>query len=109
MIKIADIRAQLKDHLENGRDWEKMMTPVPGVTVVKVPSTKSRPAMLFLEINPLQPDGRPLKRKGLYIGSQETLLQFSETLNDDKTYHIMREIEQINPKVTPATIKKLEM
>jgi len=46
---LADIEAQLKAHLKNGADWEKMETPVPGVNVVKVPATKTRPALLFLE------------------------------------------------------------
>jgi len=27
---LADIEAQLKAHLKNGADWEKMETPVPG-------------------------------------------------------------------------------
>ena len=39
MIWITDIRTQLEEHLKKGNDWEKLVTPVPGVTVVKVPST----------------------------------------------------------------------
>ena len=106
---MSDIQAQLRDHLENGKDWEKMSTPVPGLNVVKVPGTKTRPALLYLEVNPLKDDGKPLKKKGLFIGSQEMLLRFSETLNDDKTYQIIREIEQINPKGSQNAMKKLEM
>lgn len=66
---MADIEAQLKNHLKTGTDWEKMDTPVPGVSVVKVPATKTRPALLFLEINPLKNNGKPMKRKGLFVGS----------------------------------------
>ena len=104
---MADIEAQLKAHLEKGKDWEKMETPVRGVSVVKVPATKSRPALLFLEINPLKEDGKPMKRKGLFVGSTEMLLKFIETLQDDKVYQLSLEIEKINPEW--GKTKKLEM
>jgi len=38
---MADIQAQLEEHLEKGKDWEKMETPISGVYVVKVPATKT--------------------------------------------------------------------
>jgi len=44
---MSDIQAQLKEHLQNGEDWEKLKTPVPGVSVVKVPATKTRPPFFF--------------------------------------------------------------
>ncbi len=107
---MADIQAQLKAHLKNGADWEKMETPVEGVSVVKVPATKTRPALLFLEINPLKDDGKPMKRKGLFVGSKEMLVKFGEALNDDKVYQLISEVEMINPKGTASgTVKKLKM
>ena len=107
---MSDIEAQLKEHLEKGEDWEKMETPVEGVSVVKVPATKTRPALLFLEINPIKEDGKPLKRKGLFVGSKEMLIKFSEALNDDKTFQLIGELEKVNPAVsTSGSKKKLEM
>jgi hypothetical protein len=105
---MSNIEAQLKEHLENGNDWEKMETPVDGVTVVKVPATKTRPALLHLEINPLKEDGKPLKKRGLFVGNKEMLLKFSEALNDDKTFQLIGELEKINPKVNTKA-KKLKM
>jgi len=105
---MADIQTQLKEHLKNGADWEKMETPVPGVFVVKVPATKTRGALLHLEINPLKDDGKPMKRKGLFIGSKEMLVKFGESLNDDKVYQLIQELEQVNPEIKTAA-KKLKM
>lgn len=109
-IIMADIQAQLKEHLKSGKDWEKMDTPVEGVSVVKVPATKTRPSLLFLEINPLKDDGKPMKRKGLFVGTKEMLVKFGEALNDDKVFQLIGEVEKVNPKgsVNEAT-KKLEM
>ncbi len=107
---MAEIKKQLKDHLENAADWEKMETPVPGVFVVKVPATKNRPSLLFLEVNPLKDDGKPLKRKGLFVGNKEFLVKYSEALSDDKVYQLINEIEKVNPEVKSAgATRKLEM
>ncbi|MHA1912833.1 MAG: hypothetical protein ACW986_15865 [Promethearchaeota archaeon] len=86
-----------------------METPVEGVSVVKVPATKTRPALLFLEINPIKADGKPLKRKGLFVGNKEILIKFSEALNDDKTFQLIGELEKVNPEVTNSRTKKLKM
>ena len=106
---MSDIQTQLQEHLENGKDWEKMETPIPGVYVVKIPATKSRPALLFLEVNPLKDDGKPMKKRGLFVGSKEMLIKFSEALSDDKVYQLIQELEQINPEIKGAgSIKKLD-
>ncbi len=105
---MSDIQAQLQDHLANAPDWGKMETPVPGVFVVKVPSSKTRPALLFLEVNPLKADGNPMKKKGLFVGNYEMLIKFSEALTDDKVVRLIKEVEDINPEYG-ATRKKLKM
>ncbi|MFX1374695.1 MAG: hypothetical protein ACFFA0_02680 [Promethearchaeota archaeon] len=106
---MSNIEVQLKEHLKSGNDWEKMETPVEGVYVVKVPATKTRPALLYLEINPLKEDGKPLKRKGLFVPNKEMLIKFSEALNDDKTFQLIGELEKVNPKVSSTQSKKLKM
>ena len=102
------MKSQLKDHLENAQDWEKMETPIPGVSVVKIPATKSRKARLNLEINPLGADSYPIKRKGLFIGNAEVLLKIAEAVSHDMVYPLVKEMEIVNPKVIKK-IKKLEM
>ena len=87
-----------------------MDTPIPGVFAVKVSGTKTRPAMLFLEINPLKEDGKPMKRKGLLLSSQEQLIKFREAMQDDKVIQLVQEMENINPEGTVnGIVKKLQM
>ena len=103
-----DIQTQLQEHLKSAKDWGKMETPIPGVFVVKVPATKTRPALLFLEINPLR-DGKPMKRKGLFVGDKEQLIKFGEALQDDKVFRLINEIEEVNPERQKKGTKKLKM
>jgi len=104
---MSDLQAHLKEHLKSAGDWEKMETPIEGVFVVKVPATKTRSALLFMEVNPLR-DGKPMKRKGLFIGSREMLVKFSEALQEDKVYQLIGEIEKVNPESKSKTTKKLD-
>jgi len=107
---MADIQEQLKKHLDNAESWEKMETPIPGVFVVKVPATKTRPALLFLEVNPLKNDGNPMKRKGLFIRNKEMYLAFKEALEEDDIFTLLQNIETVNPEVKGArATKKLKM
>ena len=88
-----------------------METPIPGVFVVKMPKTKTRGPMLSMEVNPLKDDGRPMKRKGLFVTSKEMLEKFGEALNDDKVYQLVGEIDGVNPKLGSGngSLKKLKM
>ena len=57
---------ELRTHLDEAKDWEKLPTSIPGVFVVKVPGTKNRKARLMVEVNPVDKNGQPKKRKGLF-------------------------------------------
>ncbi len=106
---MADVYAQLEDHLQNGEDWAKLETPIPGVNIVKVPATKNRAPMLFLEINPLKDNGTPMKRKGLFIRNYEMLVKYGEALTDDKVIQLIQYIENINPPPEKKQVKTLRM
>lgn len=108
---MADISVQLEEHLSNGDDWERMETPVPEVYVVKIPESKTLKARINLEFNPLKGDGKPMKRKGLFISDKEALVKFSELFLDEQAFKIIQVMEQINAgqKGSKAKVKKLEM
>ena len=36
---------RLKEFLDNGRDWERKQTNVPGVFLIRLPQFRSRPAL----------------------------------------------------------------
>lgn len=54
-------------------------TSIRGVTILKLPQTKSRPASLAIEINPLTDKGTPMKKKGVMIMGQAELNAFRES------------------------------
>ncbi len=90
---------ELTKFLNEGEDWEKMNTNIPGIFIVKVPSYRNKqPPKLMIEVNPVTDGGKQMKRKGLYLSSLKDYLKFYDLLSDtEKMTSIMRIIEQINP------------
>jgi hypothetical protein len=87
----------LRNFLENGEDWERKLTSIRGVTILKLPQTKSRPASLALEINPLTEKGTPMKKKGVMIMGPSDLKAFREIFNNEKVEVLLTSIESIAP------------
>lgn len=59
----------LKKFLEEGKDWERRPTSVPGVFIMKLPSYRKSTSRLVAEINPVDTYGNPTKKRGLLIRS----------------------------------------
>jgi len=98
---MSSIEKAIKDFLKDGKDWDKLPTKqLPGVNVVKMPATKARPALLALEVNPTK-EGKPMKRKGLFVTSKEMLVSFSEILTNDSIFTLMKTVEDINAAAMP--------
>jgi hypothetical protein len=87
----------LRNFLENGEDWERKMTSIKGVTILKLPQTKSRSASLAIEINPLTEKGTPMKKKGVMIMSSGELNAFREIFTNEKVDVLITTIEDIIP------------
>ncbi len=81
---------KLKEHLENGKDWEKLKTPVEGVFVVKMPAKGRFKAKLAVEINPGN------KRKGLYITSFDQFQAFMEVFSNQKMSELVKSMDEVN-------------
>ena len=74
------IAIQLRQHLKTGGDWESLLTPIPGISIVRVPPSKSRSARLVVEVNPAGEIGTPRKRRGLLLVGNKMRLEFLEIL-----------------------------
>ena len=87
----------LKSFLEEGADWERKSTSVPGVSIIRLPGTKTRSHSLAVEINPVGEDGRPMKRKGLMVMNKDEMASFKAIFNNDKLFALMNSLEEIFP------------
>ena len=99
---------KLSDFLKTGKDWTRLRTSVPGIFVLKLPTYKSSPARLAVELNPVDESGNPKKRRGLILRSSRELEDFHELYQHDKIAKLLNTLDSVNPKFEPAKRKKGE-
>ena len=87
--------------MNEGKDWERKQTNVPGVFLLKLPAFRSRPACIAIEIDAMgQGGGGGNRRRGLIIRTKEDIEHLSNILNNDKVIELASAVEKVNPVKT---------
>jgi hypothetical protein len=94
----ASLEQRLRDFLRSGGDWERSRTSIPGVFVVKLPGRGPRGAELALEINPVDGQGQPRKRRGYMVRGRAELEELSRILSDARLARLAEALEAVNPR-----------
>ena len=63
----------------------------------KLPAYRGRPASLAIEINPLNANGTPSKKRGIVIKSSEELNSVLELITNSKVLQLATSIDEVNP------------
>jgi hypothetical protein len=95
---MADIDSKLKEFLANGKDWERKQTNIPSVFLLRLPSFRSRPECIAIEIDAINGGaGGSNRRRGIIIRSQEEILELSRIVENPKLNSLASAVEKINP------------
>ena len=81
-VLFMELTETLRTFIEEGQDWERKHTSVKGVSIIRLPATKNRPASLAIDINPLGQNGLPMKKKGIMIMNAAEIAAFRATFNN---------------------------
>ena len=92
-----DMKDNLKSFLETGDDWERKGTSLSGVSLIKLPKTRTRPASLAVEINPVNEKGAGIKKKGIMIMGLTELKAFQDVFSNEKLAVLLTAIEEVIP------------
>jgi hypothetical protein len=90
---------RLTQFLSQGNDWERKVTSIPGVFLLKLPTFKSRPESIVIEVNPIDTSGSPTKKRGIIIRSSSELEQIRNILTNVKLEQLAKSIDEVNPEV----------
>ncbi len=105
-----ELTETLKAFIEEGGDWERKATTLAGVSIIRLPATKNRPASLAIDINPLGENGLPMKKKGIMIMNAAELTAFRAVFNSDKMDSLLKALEEVLPeRKTGAKSKKADV
>jgi hypothetical protein len=86
----ASLEQKLREFMRNGEDWERSRTSIPGVFVVKLPGRGSRGPELALEINPVDGQGQPKKKRGYMVRGKADLEELTRILSDPRLTRLRR-------------------
>jgi hypothetical protein len=99
---------RLQEFLENGQDWERKQTNVPGVFLIRLPQFRSRPACIGVELDVLNRAGGSNRRRGIIVRTKEELQQLSDVVANQKVIELTSAIEKVNPVQQSNTGAKLD-
>jgi hypothetical protein len=101
-VNLMEVVDNLRTFLDTGEDWERKNTSLQGVSIIKLPATRSRPASLAIEINPPDENGRPMKKKGIMVMSRDEMLAFRKIFGSDKLDVLLNAVEEVIPEKKTA-------
>src|SRR5207237_10203081 len=87
---------RLRQFLNEGRNWERKATNIPGVFLFRLPASKGRPASLAIEINPVDTYGSITKKRGVVIRSASELDEVSRLVHHPKVGDLSRKIDEVH-------------
>ena len=88
---------RLIEFLENGKDWERKQTNIPGVFLIRLPQFRSRPACIGVELDALNRGGVGNRRRGIILRTSEELQQLLDIVTNKKLSELTSSIEKVNP------------
>ena len=97
------VEERLTGFLRDARDWERRATNIPGVFLLKLPSSRTRQVTIAIEINPVDSAGSATKKRGIVVRSASELDEFNRILSNQKLVELARKMDQVNPKQKEAT------
>jgi len=97
------IDERLTGFLKDAKAWERRATNIPGVFLMKLPSSRTRQAAIAIEINPVDSAGSATKKRGIVVRSASELDEFNRILANQKLVELARKMDLVNPKQKEAT------
>ena len=88
---------RLIEFLENGKDWERKQTNIPGVFLIRLPQFRSRPACIGVELDALNRGGGGNRRRGIILRTSGELQQLLDIVSNKKLSELTSSIEKVNP------------
>jgi len=98
------VEDRLTEFLRDARDWERRATNIPGVFLLKLPSSRTRQAAISIEkINPVDSAGSATKKRAIVVKSASELDEFNRILSNQKLVELARKMDQVNPEQKDTT------
>jgi hypothetical protein len=108
MSSIANER--LRQFLKEGQAWEKKVTNIPGIFLLKLPPFKGNAPSIAIELNPVNASsGSATKKRGVIIKSSSELEQISRLLSNPKVAELAKSMDKVNPATNKESVTRYDV
>ena len=83
--------------MENGKDWERKQTNIPGVFLIRLTNSGADLPALVLGLDALNRGGGGNRRRGIILRTSEELQQLLDIVSNKKLSELTSSIEKVNP------------
>ena len=104
----GNLENKVKETLENIKPWQRVPTNVSGVFLVKTPSSGKQETVM-IEINPIDVQGNPIKRRGIFLKKSSELEGFIDVMQNNKVKDLMKVLEKITGVNSDKEIDPIEI
>jgi len=104
----GNLENKVKETLENIKPWQRVPTNVSGVFLVKTPSSGKQETVM-IEINPIDAQGNPIKRRGIFLKKSSELEGFVEVMQNNKVKDLLNVLEKIAGVNSTKKIEPIEI
>ncbi|AEG17616.1 hypothetical protein [Methanobacterium paludis] len=104
----SNLENKVKETLENIKPWQRVPTNVRGMFLVKTPSS-GRQETVMIEINPVDAQGNPIKRRGIFLKKSSELEGFVDVMQNNKVKDLLKVLEKITGVNTDIEIDPIEI
>lgn len=96
MSEREELKTKIRKAVSGAKMWQRIPTSIEGAFLVKAP--KGNDFTVMVEINPQDDEGRPIKRRGLFITSTQHLEMFFEVMSNTKVTDLLDAIGDVNKR-----------
>lgn len=92
---MSELKERIKESLENIQPWQRVPTSINGLFLIKTPEKGNNPTIM-VEINPLNDEHKPIKRRGLFLRKPEEIELFLQVMENVSTKELVKAIYELN-------------
>jgi len=85
--------------LKEGKKWDKLKTTTGGLFVKLLPESKTQPARLCAEINPVDESGMTTKKSGYHLRGLAEVAPIRKILESEELTRLLEKCDEVNLEV----------
>ena len=100
-----ELKKEIINTMVNAKMWMRKPTTAKGIFLIKVPQG-AKGEKVMIEINPVNDQGIPIKRRGLFLSDVNQLREFAKVFSSEKAVKAVQAVQEINKEINMENLRE---